>query len=69
MDLIGPKENWKAVPFPEDGNKQAIVAWIIRQQQREIDRKDRAIMVLLGGFATTILALVIFLVTGKLHWI
>jgi hypothetical protein len=69
MDLIGPKENWKPIPFPDNASKQDLVGWIIKTQERRITRQDRVITVLLGAFATTILTLVVFLVTGKLHWI
>jgi len=69
LNLIGPKENWKAIPFPDNASKGEVVAWIIKTQERRINKLEYQNAVLLGAFATTILALVVFLVTGKLHWI
>jgi hypothetical protein len=68
LDLIGPKENWKAVPFPDDATKQQTVAWIIRSQERRIIKLEYQNAMLLGAFATAIITIAIFLVTGKLHW-
>jgi hypothetical protein len=69
LNLIGPKENWKSISFPDDANKQQTVAWIIRSQDRRINKLEYQNAVLLGAFATAIIAIAIFLVTGKLHWI
>ena len=69
LDLIGPKENWKTIPFPDDATKQQTVAWIIKTQERRINRLEYERTVLLGAFVSTVLALVGLFATGRLSFI